>query len=55
MLRELCLLISFYAVFAPIAVCLRLIGRDPLLRRFETSEKTYWQTYESLEDFRSQR
>ena len=32
----------FYAVVTPIGLALRLIGRDPLKRRFEPQSETYW-------------
>lgn len=32
----------FYAVFTPIGLFLRLLGRDPMHRRFDPGAKSYW-------------
>jgi len=32
----------FYLIVAPIAVCMRMLGRDPLSRRFDQATSTYW-------------
>jgi len=36
------LLVLYYLVFAPLGLALRLFGRDPLERRFQTERATYW-------------
>ncbi|MBX3437056.1 MAG: carbamoyltransferase [Planctomycetaceae bacterium] len=37
------LAVTYYLVLTPIGVCRRLIGRDSMARRPETSSTTYWQ------------
>jgi len=32
----------FFVVLTPIAIIMRLIGKDILKRKFNKSEKTYW-------------
>jgi hypothetical protein len=32
----------FYLVVTPVAVIMRLVGRDPMERTFDRSAKTYW-------------
>ena len=32
----------FYVVFAPVGLVLRLVGKDPLDRRFLPDAPTYW-------------
>lgn len=32
----------FFGLFAPIAILFRLIGRDPMKRRFDPEAATYW-------------
>ncbi len=34
--------VVYYLVLAPIGLAMRLLGRDPLHRRFEPDAKTYW-------------
>ena len=34
--------IIYYAVITPIGLIIRATGRDPLLRRFDRSARTYW-------------
>ena len=34
--------IVFYLVFTPIAVLMRIVGYDPMKRKFEPDAKTYW-------------
>ena len=36
------LAIVFYAVVTPIGLILRLLGRDPMKRKFDPSQKSYW-------------
>jgi hypothetical protein len=38
----LLLVALYYLVFAPIAVCFRLVGRDALTRRYVSSVASYW-------------
>jgi hypothetical protein len=35
----------FYGVITPIGGLMRLMGRDPMTRRFERSASTYWESY----------
>ena len=44
-MSHLALAIVYYGVFTPIALFFRLIGRDPLNRRFDRSAKTYWEPH----------
>ncbi len=39
---ELMLLHMYFAVYTPVAVLFRLIGRDALQRRFEPAAASYW-------------
>ena len=32
----------YYLVFTPIGLALRLLGHDPMLRRFEPQARSYW-------------
>jgi hypothetical protein len=41
-LGELAMLILYGAVFAPMAIAFRLMGRDALHRRFDPQAATYW-------------
>lgn len=41
--HELGLALMFYGVFVPLGVVLRLVGRDPLQRKFQSERDTYWQ------------
>jgi hypothetical protein len=34
--------LMFFVVFTPVALFLRLLGKDPLRLRFDASAKTYW-------------
>ena len=47
---NLLLAATYYAVLTPIAVALRLAGRDPLSRRFEPRRSSYWEPAESVVD-----
>ncbi len=40
---ELALLALFYGLFLPIGLLLRLLGRDPLDRKFDAQASSYWQ------------
>lgn len=46
---RLLLAVVYFAVFAPIALVLRLCGRDPLERRRDPRRATYWRTREPAE------
>jgi hypothetical protein len=41
-LGELLLLVMYFAIFTPVAVLFRLLGRDALQRRFEPAAPSYW-------------
>jgi hypothetical protein len=42
----------FYLVVTPLAVIMKLSGRDPMERRFEATAKTYWKPRPSETDSR---
>ena len=42
---SLALGLLYYAVFTPVALVFRLIGRDALSRRFDRQAATYWEPY----------
>lgn len=44
--------VLFYAVFTPTALFFRLIGRDPLHRKFEPGTRTYWTPRKPRADIR---
>jgi hypothetical protein len=39
----LLLTLAFYLVFAPFGIVMRMLGKDPLHRRFEPEAATYWE------------
>ena len=39
--------VTYYAVLTPIGLIMRLLGRDPLSRRFESGAESYWVTRKS--------
>jgi len=39
---HLALAILFFAVLTPVGLLFRLLGRDPLSRRFEPEKRSYW-------------
>ena len=41
-LSHVVLAVLFYGLLTPIALFFRLIGRDPLKRRWEPEQKSYW-------------
>ena len=43
----------FYVVFAPIAIVMRLAGRDPLHRKADRAAASYWVTVESRRETKS--
>ena len=42
-LAEVVLMVTFFVVFAPIGLVMRVIRRDALQRRLDRSAKSYWQ------------
>ncbi len=36
------LAVMFYGVFVPTGIVMRLVGRDPMTRRFDPRARTYW-------------
>jgi hypothetical protein len=42
---HLTLALLYHGVVAPIGLALRLLGRDPLARRFDRDAPTYWEPY----------
>jgi hypothetical protein len=46
LMSHLVLGIVFYLVFMPIGLIMRLVGRDPLQRRFLENEKSYWREHD---------
>jgi len=50
LVSHLVLAAVFYLVVTPIGVVMRLLGRDPLQRRFDRSAHTYWVPHDPGED-----
>ena len=53
-MSHLLLAVVFYGVFTPIGLAMRIVGRDPLERRFDTKAETYWvpcERQKSAEDY----
>lgn len=42
LLSHIILGVFYYGIFTPVGLCLRLLGRDPLRRRYESRSETYW-------------
>lgn len=42
---HLALALLYYGVITPIALIFRLVGRDPLTRKFDRDAATYWEPY----------
>jgi hypothetical protein len=40
----------YYLMMTPLALMMRLLGHDPLRRRFERSASTYWEATEAVRD-----
>lgn len=38
----------FYFIFTPIALIMKIMGHDPLHRKFDKQAKTYWKTRERV-------
>ena len=47
---HLLLAIIYYLIVTPIALILRMVGRDPLERRLDTSADSYWSPHPDGED-----
>ena len=47
------LAIVYYGVFTPIGLAMRLVGRDPLRRRFDRNCPTYWIPHAQASDMKS--
>ena len=53
-LSHLILAVIFYAVFTPIGLVMKLLGRDPMHRKWDPKAETYWVPHkakEKLEDY----
>ena len=53
-LSHVLLAVVFYGVFTPIGLVMRLLGRDPMQRRFDPDADTYWVPHDpprSAEDY----
>ncbi len=46
------LALFFYGVFLPIGLSLRLLGKDPLTRKFEPDAESYWSVRRPVESVR---
>jgi hypothetical protein len=44
------LAVIFFGVFLPLGVLLRIVGKDPLERRFERARPSYWTTPREARD-----
>ena len=40
----------FYLVFAPVGIVMRILGKDPLRRRFDRAAATYWVEHDPHRD-----
>lgn len=49
---HLLLAVIYYGVVTPIGLVMRLLGRDPMARRFDRSATTYWIPHEPTTDSR---
>jgi hypothetical protein len=50
LMTRIVLFLLFYALFAPIAFCFRLMGRDALHRTRDARDTTYWKTRAQVSD-----
>ena len=50
LVSHLILAIVFYVVMTPIGLLMRLVGYDPMNRRFDPDAETYWSPQESTDD-----
>jgi Saxitoxin biosynthesis operon protein SxtJ len=46
------LIILFYGMLTPVALFFRLTGRDPMCRKIDPGESTYWTAKEQPQDMR---
>jgi hypothetical protein len=46
-ISHLILLATYYLVFTPVGLLMRLVGYDPLNRRFDRAAKSYWTQHDS--------
>lgn len=44
------LAVVFYAVMTPTGLLMRLLGNDPMKRRFDSTLDTYWEAWEPPDD-----
>ena len=42
--------VIYFGVITPVGLLLRLSGRDPMERRFESGQESYWKDAEKVED-----
>ena len=49
-LSHVLMALVFYGLLTPVGLFFRMIGRDPLDRRFDRSSTTYWVRRESVKD-----
>jgi len=47
------LAVAFYCVFTPVGLLMRLLGYDPLRRRFDPAADSYWVPRDNERDVRS--
>ncbi|GAG37655.1 unnamed protein product, partial [marine sediment metagenome] len=50
---HLILAIVYYFVLTPIGLCMRLVGYDPMNRRFDRNTQTYWTPSETNNDIKA--
>ena len=50
LLSHLVLALSYYLVFCPIGLIMRVIGRDAMNRKMEPGAKTYWTPHRTGDD-----
>jgi hypothetical protein len=50
LIGHILLAVVFFVVLTPIGLIMRLLGRDPLQREFETNKPTYWEPLEQPTD-----
>lgn len=43
---HLTMIVLYHGVITPIALAFRLLGRDPLARKFDRGAATYWEPYD---------
>ncbi len=52
-ISHIVLALVYFLALTPIGLTMRLLGRDPLPRRFEPGAKTYWKTREKTKTVES--